>query len=59
MFNRFPSWAVERARFIAEKRAGGYTYDEVRAMIDEQDARDRGEPPRAKSAPPAKRSPRR
>jgi len=58
MFNRFPSWAVERARFIAAKRAEGYTYDEVRAMLDEQDARARGEP-RANSATPAKRSPRR
>ncbi len=45
VFNRFPAWAIERARFIAEKRAGGYTYDEVRAMLDEQDARDRGDAP--------------
>lgn len=55
MFNRFPSWAIERARFIAAKRKEGYTYEEVRTMIDEQEARDRGEP-RAERAARAKRS---
>lgn len=55
MFNRFPSWAIERARFIAAKRKEGYTYEEVRTMIDEQEARDRGEP-RAERAPSPKRS---
>lgn len=55
MFNRFPAWAIERARFIAEKRKGGYTYAEVQAMIDEQEVRERGEA-RATRAPPAKRS---
>lgn len=55
MFNRFPSWAIERARFIAAKRKEGYTYEEVQTMIDEQEARDRGEP-RAERAPSAKRS---
>lgn len=38
VFNRYPSWAVERARFVAEKRAAGFTYDEVRAMLAKMDA---------------------
>ena len=52
MFNRFPSWAIERARFIAAKRAGGYTNDEVQAMLDKMDAE---EARKAKAAanPPA------
>jgi len=56
-FNRFPAWAIERARFIAEKRVGGYTYDEVHAMITEQEARDRGEPPPARRQAGAKPGP--
>lgn len=53
VFNRFPAWTIERVRFIAEKRAGGYTYEEVLDMIAEQEARDRGEtlPPRGRAAP--------
>jgi len=38
VFNRFPVWAVERARFIAAKRAGGFTNDEVQVMLDKMDA---------------------
>lgn len=38
VFNRFPAWAVERARFIAAKRAGGFTNDEVQVMLDKMDA---------------------
>ena len=37
VFNRFPVAVVERARFIAAKRAGGFTYDEVRVMLEEMD----------------------
>lgn len=33
VFNRYPAWAVDRARFVAEKRAAGFTYDEVLAML--------------------------
>lgn len=55
MFNRYPSWAIERARFIAAKRKEGYTYEEVRAMVDEQEIRSRGGSP-AERAPAAKRS---
>jgi DNA-binding transcriptional MerR regulator len=52
VFNRFPVAAVERARFIAAKRAGGYTNDEVQAMLDKMDAE---EARKAKAAanPPA------
>lgn len=54
VFNRFPAWAVERARFIAEKRAGGFTNDEVRVMlteIDAQEARQARSAARPSSAP--------
>ena len=34
MFTRFPAWAVERACFVAKKRAEGFTIEEVRPMID-------------------------
>ena len=40
VFNRYPAWAVERARFIAEKRAAGFTYDEVRAMLAKMEAQE-------------------
>lgn len=40
VFNRYPAWAVDRARFVAEKRAAGFTYDEVRAMLAKQDAQE-------------------
>ena len=52
VFNRFPAAAVERARFIAAKRAGGYTNEEVQAMLDKMDAE---EARKAKAAanPPA------
>ncbi len=53
MFNRYPPWAVGRARFIAAKRKEGDTYEEGRAMIDEQEIRSRGP---AERAPAAKRS---
>ena len=52
VFNRFPAYAAERARFIAAKRAGGFTYDEVRVMLAEMDAQ---EARRAKEAKAAKR----
>ena len=38
VFNRYPAWAVPRARFIAEKRAAGFTYDEIRVMLAKLDA---------------------
>ena len=38
VFNRFPASAVERARFIVAKRAGGFTNEEVQAMLDKMDA---------------------
>jgi DNA-binding transcriptional MerR regulator len=38
VFNRYPAWAVDRARFVAEKRAAGFTYDEVLAMLPKQEA---------------------
>ena len=37
VFNRFPVRAVERARFIAEKRLAGYTYREIADMTDEME----------------------
>ena len=40
VFNRFPAHAAERARFVAAKRAAGFTYDEVRAMLAEMDAQE-------------------
>ena len=40
VFNRYPAWAVERARFIAEKRAAGFTYDEVRVMLAKMEAQE-------------------
>jgi DNA-binding transcriptional MerR regulator len=33
VFNRYPARAVEQARFVAEKRAAGFTYDEIRALL--------------------------
>jgi DNA-binding transcriptional MerR regulator len=33
VFNRYPARAVEQARFVAEKRAAGFTYDEIRVML--------------------------
>ena len=39
VFNRFPAWAVERARFVAQRRAAGFTQDEILAMLAELDAR--------------------
>jgi DNA-binding transcriptional MerR regulator len=39
VFNRFPAWAVDRARFIAQRRAAGYTVAEVLEMLAELDAR--------------------
>ena len=38
VFNRYPAWAVDRARFVAEKRAAGFTYDEVLAMLPKPEA---------------------
>ncbi|MBZ5713012.1 hypothetical protein [Nannocystis pusilla] len=39
VFNRFPAWAIDRARFIAQRRAAGYTTEEVLEMLAELDAR--------------------
>jgi DNA-binding transcriptional MerR regulator len=39
VFNRFPAWAVDRARFIAQRRTAGYTIEEVLEMLAELDAR--------------------
>ena len=44
VFNRYPAWAVERARFVAEKRAAGFTYDEVRAMLAKMEAQEARKP---------------
>ena len=38
-FNRFPAWAVERARFVAQRRTAGFTRDEILEMLAEMDAR--------------------
>jgi hypothetical protein len=38
VFNRFPAWAVERARYIAHRRAAGFTTTEVLAALAELDA---------------------
>lgn len=38
VFNRYPAWAVPRARFVAEKRSAGFTYDEIRVMLAKADA---------------------
>nr|WP_276599418.1 MerR family transcriptional regulator [Nannocystis sp. SCPEA4] len=43
VFNRFPAWAVERARYIAHRRAAGFTIAEVLAALTELDAPQRGE----------------
>lgn len=50
VFNRYPAWAVDRARFVAEKRAAGFTYDEIRAMLAAQEAREAKAPPDALTA---------
>ena len=50
VFNRYPAWAVDRARFVAEKRAAGFTYDEIRAMLAAQEAREAKAPPDAPTA---------
>lgn len=39
VFNRFPAWAVDRARFVAQRRTAGYTVAEVLEMLAELDAR--------------------
>lgn len=39
VFNRFPAWAIDRARFVAQRRAAGYTTAEVLEMLAELDAR--------------------
>ncbi|PCC73224.1 hypothetical protein SAMN02745121_03049 [Nannocystis exedens] len=38
VFNRFPAWAVDRARYVARQRAAGFTIEEVLAMLAELDA---------------------
>ena len=61
VFNRFPAAVVERARFIAAKRAGGYTNEEVRAMLEKLDADEirkakaEGRPPVVAERPAAKK----
>jgi DNA-binding transcriptional MerR regulator len=52
VFNRFPVAVVERARFIAAKRAGGYTNEEVQAMLDKMDAEE-ARKAKAAASPPA------
>lgn len=49
VFNRFPAWAVDRARFVAQRRAAGFTIDEVLEMLAELDAR-QGVPTRARAS---------
>jgi hypothetical protein len=44
--NFFPHWTISRARFIRGKREAGFTYEQVRAMLD----RDDDPPPRGGSA---------
>lgn len=39
LINIYPAWAVERARFIREKRQGGHTLEEVRALVQAMDGR--------------------
>ena len=34
VFNRFPAYAADRARFISAKRAGRFTFGEVRVMLE-------------------------
>ncbi len=61
VFNRFPAWVAERARFIAAKRSGGFTNEEVQAMLDKMDAeearkaRTEGRPPAAPERPTARK----
>lgn len=38
VFNRFPAWAVERARYVSQRRAAGFTIAEVLAMLARLDA---------------------
>lgn len=33
VFNRFPAWAIMRARFIAAKRRDGLTLDEILELV--------------------------
>ena len=58
VFNRYPAWAVPRARFVAEKRSAGFTYDEIRVMLAKADAEASRRPkkpkPEAEAAKPAK-----
>ncbi|WAS91935.1 hypothetical protein [Nannocystis punicea] len=48
VFNRFPAWAIDRARFVAQRRAAGYTTVKVLAMLAELDARQRLNRPETK-----------
>jgi len=52
VFNRFPAYAAERARFIAAKRAGGFTYEEVRVMLAQMDAQEIRKAKAARTPPP-------
>ena len=55
VFNRYPAWAVDRARFIADKRAAGFTFDEVRAMLAKMEAQEaRKARPKEQQAEPTK-----
>jgi len=38
-FNRYPAWAVERARFVARRRTAGCLPAEILEMLAEMDAR--------------------
>lgn len=52
VFNRYPAWAVDRARFVAVKRTAGFTYDEIRALLASLEAQEAREA-KAKDGPPA------
>jgi len=61
VFNRFPAWVIERAKFVVAKRAGGFTNEEVLAMLEKMDAEEarkakaEGRPPAAPEQPAARR----
>lgn len=52
VFNRYPAWAVDRARFVAVKRTAGFTYDEIRALLANLEAQAAREA-KAQDGPPA------
>lgn len=50
LINIYPAWAVERVRFIREKRQGGRTLEEVLALVEAMDGRTTTRKPRASKA---------